>query len=62
MVQLPFAFNGFLIYNHGYKFKQPFYKNITLLLIVLINLAADITYFFKTDSIGKSLGLVPISQ
>ncbi len=27
LVQIPFAINGFLLYNVGKKFKESFYKN-----------------------------------
>ena len=48
LVQVPFAMNSFFLYNNGHKFKQPFYRNYVLLAIVLLNVAADIFFFFKT--------------
>ncbi len=62
LVQVPFALNIFFLYNNGHKFKEPFYKNYVLSIIVLVNLAADIFFFFKTESLKGFLGLVPITK
>lgn len=62
LVQIPFAINGFLLYNNGKMFKEPFYKNYILLAVVLLNLVADVFFFFKTDSLKGFLGLVPIPK
>jgi magnesium-transporting ATPase (P-type) len=62
LVQVPFALNGFFLYNNGRKFKEPFYRNYILLIVVILNCAADIFFFFKTESLRDFLGLVPIGK
>ncbi len=62
LVQVFFALNGFFVYNNGHRFKEPFYRNYILLIVVLINFTADIFYFFKTESLKEFLGLVPIPK
>jgi len=62
LVQVPFALNGFFLYNNGRKFKEPFYKNYILLIVVILNCIADIFFFFKTESLKDFLGLVPIAN
>lgn len=62
LVQVPFALNSFFLYNNGQKFKEPFYRNYVLVVIVALNCAADIFFFFKTESLKGFLGLVPIGK
>lgn len=62
LVQIPFALNGFFIYNNGVRFKEPIYKNYILSVVILLNFIADVIYFFITPSLKGFLGLVPISK
>jgi magnesium-transporting ATPase (P-type) len=60
LIQLPFALNAFFLHSSK-PFKQKIYDNWVLLAIIVVNLIADVVYFFICKNGIKALGLVPIS-
>lgn len=60
LVLFPYTLNGFFMYNVGHKFKESFYKNYALLILIVGNLVANIVYLFNTKGVSQDLLLVEI--